>query len=269
MTIKLYWCRGSGRDNPSAQNFGDYLSPLLVELLSGQKVVYEPVKTADLIAIGSVLGREKKARRFGFRRTLDIWGPGVGEEHESFSGHHRYHAVRGRHSLERIKNNVASNITLGDPGLLADSLVNRLPEKRIKVGIIPHYADQQSPLVQQLHNALPGSKVINVFDSVRSVLEQISSCELVISSSMHGLIVADAYGIPNRRIKLSNGIISNIKFKDYYSCFSLDEPEPFSVFNIVNGSFDIFSEIENYDRPGIDQIKNRLLASFPFKKLEI
>jgi len=78
MTIKLYWCRGKGRSDPNQQNFGDYLSPLLVEMLAGKPVVYAPINRAEMMAIGSILPRERKAKRFFLPHRLHIWGAGDG-----------------------------------------------------------------------------------------------------------------------------------------------------------------------------------------------
>lgn len=56
----------------------------------------------------------------------------------------------------------------------------------------------------------------------QTVLEEICSCQYIVSSSLHGLIIADSYNIPNGRIKLNELDDSNdYKFKDYYS--SLNE----------------------------------------------
>ena len=49
------------------------------------------------------------------------------------------------------------------------------------------------------------------------VIDQITSCRKILSSSLHGLIVADAYRIPNARLILSNLICGgDFKFDDYY-----------------------------------------------------
>lgn len=75
MAIKLYWCRGEGRADSSKRNFGDYLSPLIVEMISREKVEYSPIKSADMISLGTILGKEVKSKRFIF--FLDRFMSGV------------------------------------------------------------------------------------------------------------------------------------------------------------------------------------------------
>ena len=151
MNIKLYWCRGKGRDDSSQQNFGDYLSPLVVELLARKPVVYAPIQKADLMAIGSIMNREQKARRFMMPRRLHVWGSGTDSPGCSFSGRHYYHAVRGVKTREQVTS-LRGEPALGDPGLLASHWWDGRPrpEKRFKVGIIPHYVDQHSQVVDKL-----------------------------------------------------------------------------------------------------------------------
>lgn len=54
-----------------------------------------------------------------------------------------------------------------------------------------------------------------------SVLHDIARCEYILSSSLHGLVVADALGIPNAWILLSDKVHGNgFKFRDYHSAFN-------------------------------------------------
>lgn len=263
--IKLYWCRGEGRSNHQRQNFGDYLSPILVEILSGRQVHHASVDRADMMAIGSILGRERKARRFGLPRRLHVWGTGTGVADTEFSNRHYYHAVRGRLTLGQIKGG-AANVVLGDPGLLASlvlppGVLHRQP--RFRFGLIPHYADRDESIVKDLHNTLPGSRIIDVFSPVKEVVGEISRCDFILSSSLHGLIVADALGIPNQWLLLSRGRISEYKFSDYYTVFGLQNMFPACPETILRGECDFEIVRENYQRIGLQDVKDQLLRSFP------
>lgn len=264
MPIKLYWCRGKGRDDESLRNFGDYLSPLLVEMLAGKSVVYAPVHKAEMMAIGSIMPRESKARRFLLPRRLHIWGTGTDAPGLSFSARHYYHAVRGLKTLEQIAD-LKSSPALGDPGLLAAQwwAGRARPEKRYRVGLIPHYVDRDNPHVQQAAQ-LPGVRLIDVFWPVEEVLRAVQECDFVLSSSMHGLIVADAFAVPNRRLILSEGLISDYKFLDYYSAFGMQEPAPMRVEALLDLDRQELSELfGDYRRPGLAEIQASLVKSFP------
>ncbi|WP_421682587.1 polysaccharide pyruvyl transferase family protein [Stutzerimonas urumqiensis] len=266
--IKLYWCRGEGRSDSSKQNFGDYLSPLLVEMLSGRKVEYAPVQRADLMAVGSILGREAKAKRLGFLpHRLHIWGTGTGAEQASYSGRHYYHAVRGALTRAQIDSS-CSDPMLGDPGLLAPWVLGDrkrpVVAKQIRVGLIAHYADQAEPVLAELLASIPGARLINVFSPVKQVLAEIASSDFVLSSSMHGLIVADSFGVPNQWLLLSRGRISEYKFADYYSAFGLSGLQPLLPQAVLRGGPALLERLRaDYQRPGLKQIQQNLLGSFP------
>jgi pyruvyltransferase len=261
--IKLYWWRGEGAENPLQQNFGDYLSPLLVEMVAGKPVIYAPVEQADMFAIGTILKRERKARRLLLPRRLHIWGSGAGEASERFSSRHFYHAVRGTFTQERICPSTSITPVLGDPGLLVrDYWSGRpRPDKRYSLGVIPHFIDQDSEAVRQLLS-ISGSRLINVFSPIDEILSEVMRCHYVVSSSMHGLIVSDAFGIPNRRIVISGRIKSSEKFADYYSAFGMPEPvwlEPSSI----EGSKDPATLIGDYPTRNVDRVCNDLVRAFP------
>lgn len=260
--IKLYWWRGDGADDPSKRNFGDYLSPLIVEMLSGKEIIHSHPKHADMIAIGTILPVEKKSKGLLFKRKLHIWGSGTDRQNRVFSGRHYYHAVRGVRSRSQIEGG-KQHIALGDPGLLSDRLLPKnTSSKKYKLGIIPHYVDKSDPRLSSLLN-IENTKIINVYDPVDQVLRQIQECDSILSSSMHGLIVADSFGIPNRRLLLSRGIISDYKFDDYYSAFNIPEPEPITPEIITKNKFDLYSISDDYRRPGLESIKSALENSFP------
>ncbi|POG06505.1 hypothetical protein BGP84_18750 [Pseudomonas putida] len=261
--IKLYWCRGSGRKNPNQQNFGDYLSAEVVEFASGKKIVWAPVKSADMIAIGSVLGRESKAKFLCFPRKLHIWGTGTGVAEERFSGRHHYHAVRGQLCADRIHDTRVPPV-LGDPGLLSPAIVKKPSRKSARIGIIPHIHDRTSPVIQDLRRRLSGSRVIDVFSPVKQVLAEIASCDFILSTSLHGLIVADSYGVPNKWMVMERNPHWEFKFQDYYSSFGIAGTEPVTPKQILkNASWTIEGSIGNYHRPGLEAMQENLLHVFP------
>lgn len=260
--IKLFWSRGSGRNNPGKQNFGDYLSAGIVEMVSGRNVVWSSAQKAEMIAIGSVLVREKKAKILGFPRRLHIWGTGSGSPNDTFSDRHYYHAVRGAHCQAQIKG-LRSQPALGDPGLLAARYVQGRDKKSIRVGVIPHLSHQNDPQINAILQRIPGSRIIDVFSPVKQVLEEISACEFVLSSSLHGLIIADSYGVPNRWLTLEDDESWKFKFNDYYSSFGLHMKPLLARQITTTPNWSIEQTLEGYHRPGLAALQEGLVKAFP------
>jgi hypothetical protein len=250
-TIKLYWAH-------SKPNFGDCMSPLICELVSGKQIAYSKIKDCDILAAGSLLQRLKERP---WSRTTNIWGTGFIEETRPHKSKHIYHAIRGLNSASLLSNKKIT--TFGDPGLLADKLINSAQiQKRYEVGIVPHYKDRDHATTIQLQNNLKGAKVIDVFQSPKEVITQIAQCHTILSSSLHGLITADSLRIPNLRIQVSSAIRGgDWKFNDYYSTFGVESVKVQA--EQINNADDLSPWIEQYDRPKLDEIKGKLYDSFP------
>lgn len=263
--IRLYWWQGEGEHDPCRQNFGDYLSPRIVEMVSGRRVVFSPVNKADMLGIGTILSKERKAKRFFVPHRLHIWGSGAGHCDERFSPRHHYCAVRGEKTLACLPEEKRQTIALGDPGLLVKHYWENRPRpcKKYALGIIPHFVDHDSPAIRQLLE-MRGAKFINVLAPIDEILSDILSCAYIVSSCLHGLIVSDAFDIPNRRIIVSRNIRSQMKFADYYSAFGLAEPAPINASaSLPKSNEDPEVLIGAYDKKNVDHICDKLIAAFP------
>lgn len=261
MAIKLYWHRGPGKNDENRQNFGDYLSPLIVEAVSGKKVVYAPPSSADMMAIGTILANERKAKFLGFRRKLHIWGSGCGRPEELVSSRHYYHAVRGMETKKRIDGAVG-DIPFGDPGLLSDILIKPNLSKKFSIGFVPHYVDKEHADARRFCE-VPSVHLIDVYRPPVDVLMDISACDFVVSSSLHGLVVADAFSIPNVRAVFSSGLIDELKFDDYYSAFEIGQPRSLCGTELSGITKMLPDLADNYRRPRLQEIKDCLIKNFP------
>jgi pyruvyltransferase len=66
--------------------------------------------------------------------------------------------------------------------------------------------------------------LIRITQDVETFIDEILECEFIASSSLHGLIASDSYGIPNVRLKISDQIIGgDFKFEDYYEGVSISK----------------------------------------------
>ena len=200
-------------------NFGDDLSPLIFEAVSGRRVVRARMPFARYVGLGSLLRRVTREayQRIipGCCRPIRVWGSGFiedGPQRSTFML--RVLAVRGPLSRDRL--GLGPQTVLGDPGILAPQLLKSRGGRQHRWGIIPHYVDADSPAVAQLAAATPGAIVIPMTIDPLESLRLISQCAHIASSSLHGLIAADALGIPNWRLSFSTGITGgDYKFRDY------------------------------------------------------
>lgn len=171
-----------------------------------------------------------------------------------------------RNRLEKILKQDLSNIPLGDPGLLASTLIDA-SGKKYKVGIIPHHIELSFSIWSALQKSIKNSIIIDVSQNPLQILKQISQCEIIVSSALHGLIAADSFGIPNRRIIASNKLIGgDYKFNDYYSAFGIQKHKSIDIRAGISNLIDIDQIKKEYeiDNKIVDSIREKLKMSFPF-----
>lgn len=251
--LRLHWSR-------SKPNFGDALSPLICEHLYGGPIIYAKINRCDLVAQGSLLQRKREGV---LTRHICVWGTGFIEAATPAPSKHQYFAVRGCETRRCIRN-IDPDVPLGDPGLLVHLL--RKPTagpKTHRIGLICHYKDKGNPVVDRLCERFKEIVEIDVFAPVDHILAQIATCEVIFSSAMHGLIAADALGVPNAWIKLSDQVKGGaFKFRDYYSVFGLEaHPQTLDDSLIAHRYRDI---VDTYHRAGLEELQVRLMKSFPF-----
>ena len=140
------------------------------------------------------------------------------------------HAVRGPLSREALlKAGIECPEVYGDPALLLPRFFNPPVSKCYEIGIVPHYIDKGHPWVEQ-YKGNPRVLIIDVESGIGSFVRAVKSCKVILSSSLHGLICADAYGIPNVWIKLSDIVLGgDFKFRDYRLSINAEEPSPIDV----------------------------------------
>lgn len=211
--IPLYWFREA--------NWGDALSPVLVMLLSGKPVRHTKAPYCDrYMAIGSILGG-------AYCRTV-VWGSGFIREGEMVMEPPKaICAVRGpltRAAL--VQAGIHCPEVYGDPALLLPRFFNPGVETRFAVGIIPHYVDKGHPWLVTCARD-PNVKIVDVESGICEFVRDVKSCAIILSSSLHGLICADSYAIPNAWIQLSDNVIGgHFKFHDYQESICMPRTNP-------------------------------------------
>ena len=218
------------------RNFGNALNPILIEKVFGRKVVWADEYCCETSGIGSGLRLFfKKELQLDAKRKssknppCQLWSAGfLSTPQDDIVPIREFNiaSVRGilsKSFLEKLYNKTLE-ITTGDAGLLASELIdNNLSSKKYKLGIIPHDRERQEPHFKNIYNNNSDCVIIDVQDDPLSIIKTMSMCECIISSSLHGLVVADSLGIPNRWIKLTDKLLGDgFKFHDYYSTFGIE-----------------------------------------------
>lgn len=192
-------------------NFGDALTPWILRR-AGVIPVLSTGAAADLAGVGSIL--EMLPDDF----SGSVWGSGLLHGQALELSLATFLAVRGELTRELVS---AGDVALGDPGILVSRFLGR-PALRWDVGIVPHHMHEDDPAWAHLAST-PGQRVrvIDVRRGPSAVVRDIARCRTIISTSLHGLITADAYGIPalwtRREPDLWGG---RFKFDDYESALT-------------------------------------------------
>ena len=252
--INISWFLGE-----DGKNWGDALSPLISSLISGKNVKYvDPWDTSETFryyVIGSIIPPSST--------NSEIWGSGIIQNLDKIHiKPKKIHSVRGPLTREIfLKNGVECPEIYGDPALLYPRFYNPKIEKRYKYGVIPHYVDQNNPWVSK-QKERKDVLVINILDPIDKVVDDIKKCEIILSSTLHGIICADSYNIPAYWVELSNKVIGGgFKFQDYF--LSVNRPLVNPIIPTLSSKIEDY--ISNFTQYQIDIDLDKLYNSCPFK----
>lgn len=237
--------------NLSHRNFGDELNVyLLKRLLPDCKLFnrndicrFGHNDRPDYMVIGSLV------EEFTTKNSI-IWGAGAieGGNRKLRNKPNKVLAVRGKLTRKYLMDNeVECPQVYGDPALLLPCVYR--PEStgnKDEIGIIPHVSEINHPKVKQLVDNC-GFKLVRFdkYDKWESVIESICSCKGIISTSLHGLIISDAYNIPNVWGTLDDNLIGgHFKFHDYFSGVNRVTDKPFNLLSA--GVTDIETALSNW-----------------------
>ena len=274
---------------PQIPNMGDLLNKDMLEPLFHIKIQRVERHDSNISAIGSSLLPALRSRALysinlkkrikqGVIKTFNIdplyiWGTGfmnykTQEDNIIQLRNTRFLSLRGNLSKCRVERVIGKklNIPTGDGGLLVDRWIGKIPPKKYRIGIIPHYKEKESPIVSEMRNKYSDSVIIDLGKKPIDVVKEIASCETILSSSLHGLIVADSFHIPNKHILLypygERMLGDGFKFADYYSSYGLKD-NPLDV-NTTNWPT-IQSIIEDYciEPSVVEKKKDEIFSVFP------
>jgi hypothetical protein len=217
--VPLSWV-ASTQGTPYA-NLGDALSAVVVAALAGVPVRHAHFDKAceRLVGVGTIGHAQKNG-------TLHVWGTGFDATRNAVQpdlGHFiappdtafHVHATRGPRSagLLREAGLTSGPCAHGDPVWLLPRIWPMADvAKTTDIGVIVHITEldalrPDAPLRAayrryDIPETLSGSiRVINTLteptlDALKAKVAEIASCRMILSTSLHGLVIAETYGIP-------------------------------------------------------------------------
>ncbi len=187
-------------------NFGDLIGPWIVERIRSALNIGRSISSEQrLLTVGSIIPLCSQDDDI-------VWGSGIHGNYLPLTDVQRFdvRAVRGplTAALLRDMGNEVPEV-YGDPALLIPHLWNdsELGVRRMSGGtvIVPNYHD------------VPGAPP-NALDPRGNLLERIrkiASANRVIASSLHGIVIAEAYGVP--AVLVASSRERPFKYEDYYT----------------------------------------------------
>lgn len=236
-------------------NLGDALAPIILNHMLEQRNIDgdKPVsKTKHLYAVGSVLTA-------GIQ-DCTVWGSGV------LNATLLYRLKKRKFDIRAVRGPVTRAILLdygynvpevyGDPAILLPEIYTPEPcPKKAKYGVILH----KDYIIPTRDNELAETIFIDIrTENYKLFVEQLMSVNIVISSSLHGIILAESYGIPAILLKPQVDIL---KYYDYY--YSTGR----TIFPIASDIAEA-KKIVPAELPDLTQLKTALKISFPYDLYE-
>jgi len=228
--IKAWW-----PTTPLPGNAGDIITPFAIQHINREPCKVPgtstggPTTTPCLIGCGSIA----KFARPGVR----VWGSGIMRRSDPIDPEATWIAIRGPETLKALRAagfDKSRGLIVGDPGLCLPLLYT--PEGRrggMGQGICLHYADMRDEKITTpiMYGAGPthiiGSVFSTLFASPKEFVAHICQHTHIHATSLHGMIIAHAYGIPARWYRAGENLSGDgVKFSDYLQSVGLDEYDP-------------------------------------------
>ena len=248
--LRLHWWKAE-------PNFGDALSPLILLHMAGREVKHASPKAAEVFAIGSlmqVVKRNYDEANPALRPV--IWGTGLLHTIQAigFIQHIDVALLRGPVTAAILG---VDHNRFGDPGLLVHEALPFKGTRTDRIGIVPHHTLLAEPELLALVASDPKYMLIDPRKDPTTVCHEIASCAHVYASSLHALIVADAYGVSNTWLAPKGQ--SRLKYLDYAASVGrTDMKAPTTFADVTIRGADHITY-----QGGIDVCRAALYATFP------
>lgn len=243
-------------------NFGELIGPFLYEKLTGVEPWHRSPddfsRSSVYMSVGSILSM--------CAANAIVWGSGILSRDAKFTRPWRVSAVRGPLSYEAFRRQgYDCPQVFGDPAILLPLVLPRTGgAPTYDVGVIPHFFDHAVVSAQTV--AAPGTLFIDVRYPIEQVVEQICSCRQIVSSSLHGIIVAHAYGVPARWVRWAHDSGDGVKYLDYFESVGDATRTPLQLgAPSVPPASEFMRAAESATLPDHSSARTAILASCPYR----
>lgn len=170
----------------------------------------------------------------------------------------------------------------GDPGLLLPYVYQpKSCQKKYRAGIVLHQIHPVEPLqaalaaLQQHNSQFDDICIINITrqgnDQIEAFIDELNQCEHILSTSLHGIILGQAYGIPTAFIQnIGQPLQDNslFKFHDYFLGTEQEAVMPYQFKDYQ----ELLSYLDQIEYHTLSQDKlfalcRKLMAAFPYQNL--
>lgn len=140
----------------------------------------------------------------------------------------------------------------GDPAILMPFIYNPIIEKKYKYSIIPQFVVEDI-----FRKEYPNEHIISMnTDDYEMVINEIKASDIIYSSSLHGIILAEAYGVPAVFFRGLDKCV-DFKYLDYYYSTGRKNIE-------IAESFEEAMKMTPLPLPDLSKLQKGLLESFPY-----
>jgi hypothetical protein len=242
---------------PFPGNFGDWLSPLIVNQYTDKKIFFQsPVKIASrkhMIGLGSI-GRFIKPNSV-------VVGTGISTDELTLAKSATYVSVRGPVTARVVRESGGPTVdSFGDPGVLISRI---FPVERKttngKVALVRHFTHKAIPLIIG-----EDTDELDIFvshpDDIKTLVTALNQYDRVVTSAMHIFITCQSYGIPCALVTFEgfeDSVHGNgIKYGDYAQGVGLDSISPISIgLNLNTINFDNITTSHKISKTKLDEVE--------------
>lgn len=251
------------------QNWGDDLNKYFISNIIKERIVFVPFekllrskRSTHYELIGSIIG-------FYDLNDKIIWGSGIMKPEDKIRGiPKKVISVRGPKTREiLLDNGIECPERYGDPALILPLFYDKKVKRDNCIAIIPNMGTNIKNVKKWIKNSGFNEKVkiidMRKYKKWTDIIDEIRSSKYVISESLHGLIVAETYNIPNIWVEfMQHGKYWNFKFQDYYLSIGKENMDSLKLYTENINLNDIINIVHSWEKGYIDY--NTILDSIPF-----